>query len=241
MNPGIGTLARIGQLYPSGGLCDHEPQLMAPEGVRFVTTRVPFRQTSLEADRKFAEGLESHGQLLADAEVDLLAINCTAATLLAGPQVLRKRLLVATGLDSVTTIEAVIAGCRAQNMRRIGLLTPYPQEVIEVERKYFAGLGIEVVCALGRPCATPVEQGSLPAQTWLELAQGFRGMALDGVLISCAGIQVAEVLAIIETQLELPVVSSNQALLWMCLQRLRIDSEVRGFGSLFSKAFAGIE
>jgi maleate isomerase len=241
VNPGIGTLARIGQLYPSGGLCDHEPQLMAPEGVRFVTTRVPFRQTSLEADRKFAEGLEGQAQLLVDAGVDLLAINCTAATLLAGPENLRKRLFEATGLNSVTTIEAVIAGCRAQNMRRIGLLTPYPQEVIEVEREYFAGLGIEVVSALGRPCATPVEQGSLPSSTWLELAQGFRGMALDGVLISCAGIQVAEVLAIIEAQLELPVVSSNQALVWMCLQRLGIEREVQGFGSLFAKSLAGIK
>nr|WP_157714597.1 aspartate/glutamate racemase family protein [Pseudomonas sp. PB120] len=234
-------MARIGQLYPSGGLCDHEPQLMVPEGVRFVTTRVPFRKTSLEDDRKFSEGLEGHAQLLVDAGVDLLAINCTAATLLAGPKVLRKRLLDTTGLDSVTTIEAVVAGCRAQNMRRIGLLTPYPEEVIEVEREYFAGLGIEVISALGRPCTTPVEQGSLPAQTWLDLAQGFRGMALDGVLISCAGIQVAEVLATIEAQLELPVVSSNQALVWMCLQRLRIEREVRGFGSLFTKTLAGIE
>lgn len=241
MNPGIGTLARIGQLYPSGGLCDHEPQLMVPEGVRFVTTRVPFRQTSLEADRKFAEDLEGHAQLLADASVDLLAINCTAATLLAGPQNLRKRLFDATGLASVTTIEAVIAGCRAQNMRRIGLLTPYPQEVIEVEREYFAGLGIEVVSALGRPCTTPVEQGNLPCETWLQMAQGFSGMALDGVLISCAGIQVAEVLATIEARLSLPVVSSNQALAWMCLRQLGIHREVQGFGSLFSKAFSGIE
>lgn len=241
MNPGIGTLARIGQLYPSGGLCDHEPQLMAPEGVRFVTTRVPFRQTSLEADRKFAEGLEGHAQLLADAGVGLLAINCTAATLLAGPQALRTRLFDATGLDSVTTIEAVIAGCRAQNMRRIGLLTPYPQEVVEVEREYFAGLGIEVVSARGKPCTTPVEQGSLASQSWLELAQGFRGMALDGVLISCAGIQVAEVLEAVEAQLELPVVSSNQALVWMCLQRLGIKSPVHGYGSLFSKPFVGLE
>lgn len=240
MNPGIGTLARIGQLYPSGGLCDHEPQLMAPEGVRFVTTRVPFRQTSLEADRKFAEGLEGHAQLLVDAGVDLLAINCTAATLLAGPERLRKRLFDATGLNSVTTIEAVVAGCRAQGMHRIGLLTPYPQEVIDVEREYFAGLGIEVVSALGLPCTTPVEQGSLPSAVWLELAQGFRGMALDGVLISCAGIQVAEVLATIEAQLNLPVVSSNQALVWMCLQQLRIEPQVQGFGSLFSKTLAGL-
>lgn len=241
MNPGIGTLARIGQLYPSGGLCDHEPQLMAPPGVRFVTTRVPFRQTSVEADRQFSEGLEAHAQLLADASVELLAINCTAATLLAGPENLRRRLFAATGLDSVSTIEAVIAGCRAQGMQRIGLLTPYPQEVIEVEREYFAGLGIEVVSALGQPCATPVEQGSLPAQTWLDLAQGFRGMALDGVLISCAGIQVAEVLTAIETQLQLPVVSSNQALVWMCLQRLGIDATRPGYGSLFARTLADAE
>lgn len=241
MNPGIGTLARIGQLYPSGGLCDHEPQLMAPPGVRFVTTRVPFRQTSVEADRQFSEGLEAHAQLLADASVELLAINCTAATLLAGPENLRRRLFAATGLDSVSTIEAVIAGCRAQGMQRIGLLTPYPQEVIDVEREYFAGLGIEVVSALGRPCATPVEQGSLPAQTWLDLAQGFRGMVLDGVLISCAGIQVAEVLATIETRLQLPVVSSNQALVWMSLQRLGIGATRPGYGSLFARTLADAE
>nr|WP_178117730.1 aspartate/glutamate racemase family protein [Pseudomonas sp. R5(2019)] len=234
-------MARIGQLYPSGGICDHEPQLMAPQGVRFVTTRVPFRQTSLEADRKFSEDLEFHAQLLADASVDLLAINCTAATLLAGPQNLRKRLFEATGLNSVTTIEAVVAGCRAQNMRRIGLLTPYPQEVVEVEREYFAGLGIEVVTSLGRPCTTPVEQGSLLPQTWLELAKGFCGIELDGVLISCAGIQVCEVLATIEAQLGLPVVSSNQALVWMCLQQLRIESQVQGFGSLFTKSLPVIE
>jgi len=52
---------------------------------------------------------------------------------------------------------------------------------------------------------------------------------------------VAEVLAIIEARLSLPVVSSNQALAWMCLRQLGIDSDVQGFGSLFSKAFAGIE
>lgn len=235
MNPGIGTLARIGQLYPSGGLCDHEPQLMAPEGVRFVTTRVPFRQTSLEADRQFSENIESPARLLADAQVDLLAINCTAATLLAGPENLRTRMLDATNLDSVTTIEAVIQGCRAQNMRRIGLLTPYPETVVEVEREYFANLGIEVVSALGKPCTTPVEQGSLPAQDWLEMSKGFAGKGLDGVLISCAGIQVAEVLMAIEEKLNLPVVSSNQALVWMCLHHLHIEAEVQGFGSLFSK------
>jgi len=49
------------------------------------------------------------------------------------------------------------------------------------------------------------------------------------------------VLANIEGKLELPVVSSNQALVWMCLQQLGIEREVQGFGSLFTRSFAGIK
>lgn len=36
MTGGFGWRARIGQLYPAGGLADSEPQTMAPDGVLFV-------------------------------------------------------------------------------------------------------------------------------------------------------------------------------------------------------------
>ncbi|WP_406726860.1 hypothetical protein WJ438_22660 [Streptomyces sp. GD-15H] len=84
MSLGFGHLARIGHLYPSGGLCDYEIQLMAPDGVQFLTTRLPFRNTGIADDLGLVENLEQHARLLADADVDVIAVNCTAVTLLVG-------------------------------------------------------------------------------------------------------------------------------------------------------------
>ena len=88
----FGWRARIGQLYPSGGLCDHEPQLMAPAGVQFLTTRLGFRKARIEDDRALVNGIENHARLLADAEVDLIAFNCTAASLVVGPDEINRRI-----------------------------------------------------------------------------------------------------------------------------------------------------
>lgn len=97
MSLGFGTAARIGHLYPSGGLCDYEIQLMAPPGVQFLTTRLPFTRTGLEADHEILADLETHARLLADAEVSLIAMNCTAAGMVAGPETVNGRIRDATG------------------------------------------------------------------------------------------------------------------------------------------------
>jgi hypothetical protein len=45
MASGFGWKARIRHLYPSGGLCDYVPQLMAPTGFQYLTTRLSFRKS----------------------------------------------------------------------------------------------------------------------------------------------------------------------------------------------------
>lgn len=232
MSIGFGHIARIGQLYPSGGLCDYEPQMMAPEGVQFVTTRMSFKKTGLEADRNFVKDLEVHADLLADAGVDLIAVNCTAATMVAGPDNVNRRVLDATGMRSVTTIEAVLDGMRALDFKRIGMMTPYKQEVVDEEIHYLAGHGYEVVRAIGQPCDTPVQQGSLTPEFWLSKVDELRDADIDGLLISCAGIQVGKVIDQIEQKLQVPVVASNQALLWTCLRMCNYKQGYAGYGKL---------
>jgi len=223
---------RIGHLYPSGGLCEDEMPRMAPPGVRFHVTRMPFRGTSLHDDRALLQDLEAHAQLLADARVDLIAVNCTAATMLAGPEAVNARVTGATGIPSVTTIEAVLAALAATRMRRLLLLTPYPAEVVEEEIAYLQARGHEVVAAAGTPCATPWEQGNLQPESWIALARQLADREADGLLLSCAGVPVAGVLARMETILGRPVVTSNQALLWRCLRLLGVNQPQTGFGAL---------
>lgn len=237
MSLGFGHLARIGHLYPSGGLCDYEIQSMAPEGVQFVTTRLPFRNTGASDDLRLVENLEEHARLLADAGVDAIAVNCTAATLLAGPDRIRDRISEATGIGSVTTIEAVLAALSAAGIRRPALLTPYPDEVVQAETEFLHSRGIEVVTHLGLPRATPVEQAVIEPGRWLALASTLDPSTIDGVLLSCAGIRIAGELQRIEDRLGLPVVASNQALLWHLLRTLGIPARPNRYGALLAGRF----
>ncbi|MER6112023.1 maleate cis-trans isomerase family protein [Streptomyces hirsutus] len=237
MSLGFGHLARIGHLYPSGGLCDYEIQLMAPDGVQFLTTRLPFRNTGLADDLGLVENLERHARLLADADVDVIAVNCTAATLLVGPDRIRERIGAATGIDSVTTIEAVLAALRAAGVRRPALLTPYPDEVVEAELEFLRSNGIDVVTHLSLPRATPVEQAMIEPGSWFGLATSLDPSTIDGVLLSCAGIRVADRLQHIEDRLGLPVVASNQALLWHLLRTRGIPARPSRYGALLAGGF----
>lgn len=237
MSQGFGGLARIGHLYPSGGLCDYEVQLMAPEGVQFVTTRLPFRRTGLGDDVEMVADLAPHCRLLADAEVDLIAMNCTAATIVVGPAEINRCIREATGIASVTTAEAVVAALLAARVSRPALLTPYPDEVVEAERRALLQEGFNVRQSLGRPCASPIDQATIPQAEWFRMALDADRKRVDGLLISCAGIQLADTVAAIERELGLPVVASNHALLWYVLQSLDIAARPEGYGALLAGVF----
>jgi maleate isomerase len=234
MTGGYGWKARIGQLYPAGGLADGEPQAMAPEGVLFVTTRIGFARVGLTHARGLVDDLETPARLLNDAAVQMVLFNCTSASMDVGPEVINRRIEAAAGVPSTTTIEGVMAALHAVKAKRIGLLTPYTPDVIEAETRFLARHGITVAMTGGEPCTTPVEQGLLPPARWIEWAKPFAGKGLDALLVSCAGIRIALVLQEIEDKIGVPVITSNQAVVWQCLRKLGLPDRPKGFGALLA-------
>ncbi len=212
---------------------------MAPEGIQFLTTRLRFRRARLEDDAALVDDIESHARLLADARVDLIALNCTAASMVVGAESINQRVQAATGIRATTTIEAVLAALAAARLRRFVLMTPYVPEVVAAEMNFFSENKLAIVAHAGLPTEDPVEQGSISAERWLELARGLRDSACDGLFISCAGIQIAPVLARIEQEFGKPVITSNQALVWHCLRLLGLPDRTAGFGALLAGDFDG--
>lgn len=237
MSGGFGWRARIGQLYPSGGLADSEPQAMAPEGVLFLTTRVRYSKVGIEPGKQQLHDLESHARLLADAAVQLILFNCTSSSMVAGPATINRRIEDATGIPATTTIEAVVAALKAARIKRLGLLTPYTREMIDEEIRFLGREGFDVVMTGGTPCRTPVEQGLIPAARWVEMAEPFAAADVDGLLVSCAGIEIAPALQTIEDRLGCPVIASNQAAVWHCLGKLGLANRREGFGALLAGKF----
>lgn len=229
---------RVGHLYPSGGINDPELQRMAPKGLDILTTRMPFRDTSRDSDAAFAQDLETHVALVADACVDLVAFNCTAASLIIGPDALRERIATATGLPSVTTIEAVMNALRAVGARKLALLTPYPAGVVDTELAYFTSRGLQVVAQTHLPCATPVEQGEISAERWIAALDGLDLSGADAVLFSCAGIRIADTIGALEARAGRPVITSNSALIWQICATLGTAAPDARFGRLMAQPCA---
>jgi maleate isomerase len=205
---------------------------MAPAGIQFLVTRLPFARTGVADDHALIADVEVHARLVADADPALIVVNCTAAGVIAGPDEINRRVTEATGRPAVTTAQAVLAALGALGGRRVALVTPYPDDVVAAETAWLAAHGYEVVVSLGPACSTPIEQAQLSPRLWVELARAAAEHDVDVLLFSCAGIRIADVIGEIEGLTGRPVVTSNQALLWLVLDRLGVADRPTGFGRL---------
>ena len=57
----------------------------------------------------------------------------------------------------------------------------------------------------------------------------------DGLFIACTQVRGLDVAGRLERELAKPVVTANQASLWMCLRALKIPDPIRGFGRLLEQ------
>jgi maleate isomerase len=54
------------------------------------------------------------------------------------------------------------------------------------------------------------------------------------LLISCGGLRTFEIIEVLERDLGLPIVTSNQAGLWGALRLARVRENIQGFGRLLA-------
>jgi maleate cis-trans isomerase len=236
-----GDSARIGFLVPSGNqVAEAELHAMLPPGVAALVTRLELRGSSEAELLRMVEALETAARLLADARPALIAFHCTAVSTFA-PEMAEgivRRIADATGLPAVATADAILAALAVLGARRVVLVTPYIAAVHEREVAFLAAKGIEVVGGAMGGLNTNAEMALLPpaaiAAQVREAVRAARGA--DACFISCTAIRSAGVIASLEEELGLPVLTSNQAMAWHALRRCGIADAVPGFGRLMTLA-----
>lgn len=232
-----GWRLRIGMLLPSSNqVSEPEMPAMLPEGVGLFTTRLKLNGGGPEAELRMIEKVEEAAELLADADVHLIAFHCTGVTTL-NPEMpgnLKRRIHDATGKPAVVTSEAVLAALQRFGAKRIVLISPYRQETNDHEVAFFAHHGIEVVHEFGMNLPNAAAFSNVDPQTWYQLGMQHRREGVDAYFFSCATIRAAPMVETLERDLDLPVITSNQAMMWHALRSAGIREQVPGFGRLFT-------
>lgn len=183
------------------------------------------------------EKLEESASLLAMAKVDLMVFGCTSASLLEGvgwDQQLSQRLEATTGIPSIATATAVIEALRSLGIQRVAVATPYPEEVNRREAAFLEGNGISVVNLEGLGYKDSYRIPTTPLEQVYQLARKADCPEAEGIFISCTGLSTMGIIDRIEADAAKPVVTSNQASLWLALERLGISASIHDGGQLLA-------
>src|SRR5262249_54533395 len=152
------------------------------------------------------------------------AFACTAGSFLEGEgweAALRARLERAGHCPVVTTSGAVAAALAHLGVRRAAVATPYLPEIDAREKVFLEQKGFEVPLICGMSIRHPFDIGLVPPAEVLGFARETwqaAGADADGLFLSCTNLRTIDVLAQLERELGVPVISSNAATAWSALQ-----------------------
>jgi len=148
--------AKVGLIVPSVNTTT-EPEFawVAPPSISFHAARVFMDTTTPEALRAMNLEVRRAAELLATLSPHVVAYARTAGSFVDGPAATEALVADVKGIVNcpvVATSVAMVAALRHLGVKRIALATPYPCDVTEFERGFFAANGLDVVsCAcLGR-------------------------------------------------------------------------------------------
>ena len=225
---------RIGLLVPSSNTT-MEPDFyaMAPMGVTVHTARMRLTKVTPEALIRMAQDTERAAGLLSDAGGDIIVYGCTTGSLVGGvewEEDLVGRIEVETGIPAVSTSSAVVEALRSLGAKRIGVATPYSEELNGLEKSFLEDLGFQVTGVRGLGLLDNLDIGRVGRGT-LETITREVADDTDAIFISCTNLPAVGLIEEFEKKFNRPVVTSNQASMWAAL-RGRVGPGVDGFGKL---------
>ncbi|MBE9574737.1 MAG: aspartate/glutamate racemase family protein [Proteobacteria bacterium] len=228
-------MKRIGMLYPSSGISEREVEKMLPPEISLHVTRIPMNMPTYDSLFHMADSVEEASKLLADAQVEVIAFNCTVGSLIKDKgydQEIIERINRATGVPATTTTTAIVAGLKALDIKKLILVSPYTELLHQKEKAFLESNGFLVLNDRSLSLSDCFQQYEMEPLRWLEMVIAMQQPQCEGYFISCGGIRVVDVIQQLENELKKPVITSNQSLIWHCLRIMGLQEQIEGFGRL---------
>ena len=235
-----GWRARIGLLQP-GIVSDTNPYefyMMAPEGVQMVQTSLGIASLSEANYARAIADLEAPVQRLLPRKPDVLIQTGIPPLVHSGwgvEEELRQRVAKLTSIPYVTDAAGSIAAMKAVGIGRVVVVSAFVDPLPGLITTYLGHAGIEAVAHANAREGSDLEAGQLSLETVYDTAKGLHEAhpEADGIWITQASMPSVGVIADLERDCGVPVISTAQALMWAGLRLVGIEDRITGFGRLF--------
>ena len=210
--------------------------LFAEEGVALYHSRICSDDAvTPETLGTMAEDLPRALALLPTARsLNVVAYACTSGATVIGQEKIAEMIRAVHPTAATTDpISAVIEACRHLGLRRLGMLTPYSEEVSMAMRMLLEKADLLVTqFASFEQTQDPVVARISPTSVQAAIRDINDDGDVDAVFVSCTNLRTLSVIGAAEADIGKPVISSNAALIWHMRRLAGLRPLVGGPGRL---------
>jgi arylmalonate decarboxylase len=235
-----GAEAVVGMIVPRKVPTPPEAGAMYPSGVAFLTEGVGLDLMTPAGYNSVIDRIVPTAKELAKQGAQGIALMGTSLSFYKGAafnQQLADSIHQATGLPSTTMSTAVVEGLRAVGGKRLAVATAYNEEVSELLRVFLQESGFEVLVVKGLGIEKIGVAGTVSQDDLHKFVIGVaeKAQKADAMLVSCGGLRTLELIAPLEKDCKMPVVSSMPHALRAAVRLVGLKGTAPGFGTLLSK------
>ncbi len=243
----ISVPSRLEKIAPAGRIgiialstdfnIEQDLRRMLPPQMEIFTNRVSNRNPmTLNNLRAMQDDIaRAAAGILPGTGVELMIYGCTSGTVAIGfDRIVELIAKTCPGIPVTTPITSAVTALKALHASKLSVLTPYVEEINRELGQYLAIEGFDIINVSGLGFQNDIDVTRLPTDEIVKAALIARAQHADALFISCTAFRASLVIEKIEQQLGIPVVSSNQALVWHAMRLLDNHSHVNGFGALFA-------
>jgi maleate isomerase len=235
--PVYGRHGRIGLIVPANNSVI-EPELwsaLPPDFAVYATRVLAKGDLTADAIRRMEADVDVAVAAIAATGVDVIAYCDMVTTFIMEPgwnEAAVQRIEERTGTPALSAWTALRDALASLGVRRFALGTPYPRAIHALAPPFFAGRGYEVRSHATLDILAMREVPTVDAARLTGFVRTLDMRGCDAVVLLATDLPTFGCIEALEREFGLPVLTSNQTLLWSALTRLK-QRPVRSLGRLF--------
>ncbi len=206
-------------------------------------TRIPSDpEVTVDTLASMEKALPNSARLFpSSAHFQAVGYGCTSGTTIIGAAKVTELVQSSTKTDYVSNpLTATLEALRVLGVKRLGIVSPYIEEVAEPLRKEFQRHGFEVPAAVSFGESSEEKVARIDDVSLKNAAQAIvQEEKVDAVFMSCTNLRTLGVIAEIENEIGIPVLSSNQTLTWHLARLSGLSTSKPELGMLWTKGLSG--
>ena len=172
--------------------------------------------------------------ILPDQDLDCVVYGCTSGTIAAGHDSIEQKVKAAKPMAEVSTPStAAIQALKKLDIKKVSIFTPYSKKLNDDVLDYFTSEGFKLTSNSYFDIQDDYDIGKVDQDYLYDVLSKIDLNGADALFVSCTALPVLEIIDKLEKKLNTIVLSSNQALIWDTLVKIKKNNSVEGFGKLF--------